>query len=104
MSPPSITFTKRFFKYATTNYIDYPFYEREGVMRGRMVITHAAGADTGTLELNYTSRISGLGGFTFDGHWTAVEATGVFKGIKARGTFISDHVNNIPPTLSGTYN
>ncbi len=84
---------------ATTNYIQYPTYEREGTMRGRMVITSLAG---GTLELNYTSRISGFGGFTFDGRWTVVGATGVFEGIQAKGTFYTDPTTGAP-VLSGVY-
>ncbi len=84
---------------ATTNYIQYPTYEREGTMRGRMVITSLAG---GTLELNYTSRISGFGGFTFDGQWTVLKATGVFKGIQAKGAFYTDQATGAP-ILAGMY-
>lgn len=86
---------------ATTNYIQYATGEREGVMRGRMTIYSVKG---GTLELTFAARISGLGGNTFDGLWTAVGGTGVFEGINARGTFFSNPAQNVPPTLVGTYN
>ena len=89
--------------YARTNYRLLPTGEREGIMLGRMVITRVAGADRGTLELAYSCKISGLGGFTFDGRWNVVEATGVFEGINARGTFFSDPAQGVPPTLSGVY-
>ncbi|MBI4295461.1 MAG: hypothetical protein HY669_04770 [Chloroflexi bacterium] len=90
---------------ATTNYIELPTGERKGVMRGRMVITSWNPDYTvaGTLELTYVARISGPGGMTFEGNWTAVHKTGVFKGINARGRFFSDPAQHIPPTLVGTY-
>ena len=87
--------------YTKTIYVEYPTGEREGTMSGRMIITHST--EAGTLELVYTSRISGLGGYTFDGRWTAVKKTGVFKGIHARGTFFCDPEKGVPPTLSGVY-
>lgn len=94
---------------ATTNYIQYPTGVREGVMRGRMVISRWNGAlyqseVAGTLELTYTARISGPGGMRFAGHWTAVKKTGVFQGINARGIFFADLPQGIPPTIMGTYN
>lgn len=92
--------------YATTNYIEDPTGEREGVMRGQMVITqwNADYTVAGTLELTYAARISGLGGMTFDGAWTAVQGTGVFAGISARGRFFSNPAQYTPPTLVGTWN
>lgn len=86
---------------ATTNYVQYPTGDREGVMRGRMVINSVRG---GTLELVYSAKISGPGGCTFDGHWAAVDGTGVFKGIKASGKFLSNPAGGIPPTFAGTWN
>ena len=86
---------------ARTLYKDYPNGDREGTMMGSLTFY----APAGTLELAYFARISGYGGYTFDGHWVAVNktATGALEGIKARGTFYTDAVTGLP-TIEGTYN
>jgi len=74
--------------------------DEEGIMTGRVVIEAYGGA--GTLELQFASRISGPGGFIFDGRWTVVEATGIFDGIQANGTLSNDPVYGLP-MMSGVY-
>lgn len=96
---------------AHVNYSEDSQGVREGVMRGKLIITKWAigyyqGEVQGTLELKYNARVKGNGGCSFAGQWTAVEGTGVFKKIKARGTFFANlepGPNFIPPTLAGSY-
>lgn len=90
---------------ARTVYASSPTGERKGVMVGTAVFTkwNADYTVAGTLELVYTSKISGFGGLVWDGQWTTVKATGVFKGIKAKGTISANLLAGIPPTLSGWY-
>lgn len=83
-----------------TNYLELPTGEREGVMLDRMVIT--AAGEIGTLELNFTSQISGLGGFTFDSRWNMIDVTGIFAGVHAKGTFYTDPLTGAP-IISGVY-